>query len=448
MANLRFVFLIFLFPLLLNAQKRLGHAPFFQSFNAKKLAHALTDGLDNDSLKVRSIYLWTTRHIKYDVRKFQKGKASHIKPRKILSHRKAVCLGYSILFDSLCRYAGINSEMVLGYAYPQWYEARDTLFLDNHAWNVAQVNGEWKLIDATWASGYVKPRMQIGRKNLWMAFGISYTQKYRFKRKRNDFYYETPPELFVYTHLPSTPAWQLLPCSVPIDSFQRSPTATMNFLRSTVVICADGNDSIPAIQAEPKCRHQVIMGKQAIDYNEGNHQDISLGYWFYSDEIFKQAQNKNLDRPSRIILYDSTMHQLDSAAKYFIATAANAKEEQAFFLARNKRMRQQVLDENKPLIERQNKYRDELRRERIYAQMKIGRLRKENRHLKKAARNFGRHRLRIKRPENPKPGEERITRMLLQQIDSVNKRISILSDSTRMLVFSANEYAQYDTCLA
>jgi hypothetical protein len=443
----RLFLFIFLLPLFLNAQRRPGHAPFFKSFDAEKLSHALTDGYDDDSMKVRSIYLWMTRHVKYDVKSFQRGRPSFDKPRKILFHRKAVCLGYSILFDSLCHYAGINSEMVPGYTYQPWYEARDTFFLGSHAWNVAQVNGSWKLIDVTWASGHIKPRKQILRKILWAFFRIPYHQKFKFVRKRNDLYFETAPELFVFDHLPSTPAWQLLPCSVPVDSFQRSPTATMNFLNGEVVICAQGNDSIPAIQAEPKCRHEVIMGKQAIYFNNGNHQDISLGYWYYSGTILVQADNKKEDRLTRILLYDSTMHQLDSAAKYFKETAANAKQEQAFFLERNRRMRQQVNNENKPLIEKQNVYRNELRKERIYAKTMCGKLKRENRHLRKATRQFRKNRLRIHRPETNKPGEERVIRMLIDQVDSANILIDRNADSTRNDLFSNKEYVGFDSSI-
>lgn len=443
----RIALLAFLFPLILFAQKKMGHAPFFKSFNAKKLAHALTDGLENDSLKVRSIYLWETRHIKYDVRAYGKGRPSHDKPRKILFHRKAVCLGYSILFDSLCHYANVNSEMVLGYTYAPWYEARDTFFLDNHAWNVAMINGNWKLLDVTWASGYVKPRRQFVRLVLYYTLRIPYRQKYRFKRQRNDFYFATPPERFVEKHLPSTPAWQLLPCSVPVDSFQLSPTAVMHFLRGHPAKCAEGNDSIASIEAEPKCRRQLAMGKQAVFYNDGNHQDISLGYWYYGETLFLQAENKKDARVDRIVMYDSTMHQMDSAAKCFKQTAVNAKQEQAFFLARNKRMRQQVIDENKPLIERQNLYLRELRRERIYARMKCTKLKKENRHLKKLSRQFQRQRLHTRRPDNPKSNEAQVTRILLDTIDSTNQTIALTGDSTRAFLYSNREPLHYDSCL-
>jgi hypothetical protein len=443
--RIKFLLLIFFLPLILFAQKKLGHAPFFKSFNANKLAHALTDGLDNDSLKIRSIYLWETRHIKYDVKSFQKGKPSYDKPRKILFHRKAVCLGYSILFDSLCHYMGISSEMVPGYAYQPWYEARDTFFLDDHAWNVALINGNWKLFDVTWASGHIKPRLQLIRRML-SVFGISYVQKYRFKRKRNDFYYETPPQVFIYNHLPSTPAWQLLPCSVPIDSFQLSPTAVMHFLNNPDK-CADGNDSIPSIQFEPKCRHELIMGKQVLGSNKNNHQDISLGYWYYSGVIFVQAENKNEARVNRIVFYDSTANQLDSAFKYFKITAANAKMEQSFFLERNKRMKQQVLEENKPLMARQKLYINEIRKEGSFAKTQCRKLKIENRHLNHLARGFNRKRLHTHRPDNPKPGEVALTKELMNRMDSANASIKMISDSTRKYVFSNNEPAHYDSCL-
>ena len=114
-----FIFYLFLIPLLTYGQseRRLGRARLTKSFDYVTLAHELTDHLPNDSLKVKAIYLWMTRHIDYDVWGFTYNGGSYTKPNDILRHRKSVCLGYNILFDSMCSVIGIECEPVYGYVY-------------------------------------------------------------------------------------------------------------------------------------------------------------------------------------------------------------------------------------------------------------------------------------------------------------------------------------------
>lgn len=448
----RVLLFLLLFPAFLFSQQsyRLGKAPFFKTFRAKKLAAALTNDLPDDSLKARSIYLWTTRHIRYDVKAFSKGRPSYMLPRKILLHRKAVCIGYSILYDSLCKYAGLSSEVVQGYAYESWYEARDTFFLDNHAWNVQLVNSKWELVDATWAAGYIKPRRQLTRRILYALFKIPYRQKYRYVRHRNDFYYETPPERLIETHLPSTPAWQLLPCSVPVDSFQYSPTAVMHFLRDSVKInCANGNDSIGKIMAETGNRHLLEIGKQAVYFNPRNHQPLFWGYWVYGENLYRQAGLKNLSRSSQILLLDSAAKQFDSTALYSLKAATDAKGEEHFMLSRNKRMRQVVFAENKPLIKKQKVYAKQVSRERASAKAAVKKLKRENRYLRKRSRKFQRGRFRTKRPDKPSKSEPQLIGALRDSIARNNQLLAITADSLQSLriAVSAGNLRRYDTCI-
>jgi hypothetical protein len=145
------VFCILFLSLSASAQK----APKVKrrdTYDPKTLAHALTDGLTNDSDKVKNIFLWISANIRYGI-PFED-------PRTILRYRKAVCLGMSILFDTLCAEAGIDAVLVPGYVYMPWYEARDTLFIDTHAWNAVNIDGKWELLDITWSRGYLKLRRQ------------------------------------------------------------------------------------------------------------------------------------------------------------------------------------------------------------------------------------------------------------------------------------------------
>lgn len=442
---------VLLFPLLLSAQStddKLGKARFTKTFDYVDLAHELTDGVTSDSLKVKSIYLWMTTHIDYDVYGFSTGSGSYTDPDQILRFRKTVCLGYSILFDSLCSVAGINAECVYGYVYMPWYETNDTLYLDSHAWNVVEIDGEWKLIDATWGSGYIKERKQTARKILYRLFRVPYRTKYRFINKTNMKYYCTPPEVFVLDHLPSTPAWQLLDCSVPIDSFQRTPQATIDHLAGGAT-CEQGNDSIPAIVNGQQQDHIFIAGKQALGTNAHNHQDISMGQYERIKVVVMMAQDTNFSLDQRIAIWDSAIVMTDSLVRYFKLTSKDAQLEGAFFDRRNRRMRAQTIAETKPSIRKHKKAIDDIKGERFRISQQITRLKRENKKLRRENKRVRKKKLTVKRPEfaNERMDMQRDT--LISKTERLNDSIANLQDSMLQSSYFnyADEVIQYDSII-
>lgn len=437
------------FTLFLCAQstnEKLGKARLAQTFDYVSLAHALTDGVTSDSLKVKSIYLWMTSHIDYDVFGFSTGQGSYTDPDEILRHRKTVCLGYSILFDSLCSVAGINAECVWGYVYMPWYETYDTLYLDSHAWNAVEIDGEWKLIDATWGSGYLKERKQPGRKLLYRTFRIPYRTKYRFVHKTNMKYYCTDPEIFVLDHLPSTPAWQLLDCSVPIDSFQRTPQGTLNHLAGGET-CVQGNDSIPGIVGSEQQDHLFVAGKQALGTNVHNHQDISFGQYERLKYVIEMASDSTYSLDEQIQYYDSAVVMTDSLIRYFRRTSKDAQQEGKFFDRRNRRMRDQTMAETKPAIRKHKKAIDDIKGERFRISKQIIRLKRENKKLRRENKRIRKKKFSVKRAlaTNEKMGMQRDT--LISKTERLNDSIASLQDS--MLQSSYFNYAwevvYYDT---
>ena len=431
---------VFLCPFLLFAQsddQHLGDAKYRNTFDYKKLAHDLTDGVTSDSLKVKSIYLWMTSNLDYDVYGFSTGQGSYTDPNQILKHRKTVCLGYSILFDSLCSVAGVPAETVFGYAYQPWYETGDTLFLDNHAWNVVQIDGQWEVLDVTWGSGYVKQRKQVVKKILYRLFRIPYSQRYRFIHKTNMKYYCTDPEVFVLDHLPSTPAWQLLDCAVPIDSFQRTPHATMRHLFIGTE-CERGMDSISAITEAEQQDHMFVQGKQALGTNIHNHQDISYGQYERLKFVIEMAQDTQYSIERQIALYDSSIVMCDSLIKYFKLTAKDAYLEGKFFDRRNRRMREQTTKETRPCQRKHKRAIDNIKSERFRTGKQIIKLKRENKRLRRESKLIRKKKIKIKRPPtvNERMSMQRDT--LIVKTQSINDSVTRLQDS--MLVNSHFNY--------
>jgi hypothetical protein len=130
----------------------------------------------------------------------------------VLQKGEAVCDGYARLFTTLCDYAGICSEIIIGYA-KNGTNKPTQKFGVNHYWNAVMIDGKWYLLDATWASGY-----------------ISFSRD-EFIREYDENYFLTAPEVFIRDHYPDDIRWTLLPDSKTPDEFYRSPFKQKSFIK-------------------------------------------------------------------------------------------------------------------------------------------------------------------------------------------------------------------------
>ena len=115
-----------------------------------------------------------------------------------------MCEDYSRLFKAMCDETGLESVMVTGNArdfYKPYRNAHD----NPHAWNAVKIDGEWYLLDATWAAGYTNPEVT------------------KFTRKLMPGFFMTQPEWFVQGHFPDEEQWQLLDRPVDKKSFSKLP---------------------------------------------------------------------------------------------------------------------------------------------------------------------------------------------------------------------------------
>jgi hypothetical protein len=187
----------------------------------EQLAHKLTVPYTTDREKVRSIFRWITEHIAYAVRPrtaVSRSAAVRFRPASmdsllalktvdeivaytVMQNRTAVCNGYARLFKALCLYAGIRAEMVTGYARGSF---GNPAFRPNHSWNAVYVDSAWRLLDVTWASGYV-----------------SFTEE--FVRHYDDSYFFPDPEQFIRSHYPEDLRWALLQNPPTLHEFNNMP---------------------------------------------------------------------------------------------------------------------------------------------------------------------------------------------------------------------------------
>jgi len=160
----------------------------------QSLTLSLTKTAKTDTEKAKAIYDWIADNIAYDTVSFFSGNISYTGDISEITYqtRKSVCQGYSELFKRMCDFAGLECQVISGFAKGYGYNPGDKIEgKSNHAWNAVKIDGQWQLIDSTWGAGH------LNNKNL-------------FVKKYNKHYFLTPPEYFIYDHLPENPGWQLL----------------------------------------------------------------------------------------------------------------------------------------------------------------------------------------------------------------------------------------------
>ena len=115
----------------------------------------------------------------------------------VFMRRTAVCAGYAKLMTALGKAAGVEIAYITGYA----RDATTTIgSIDNHAhaWNAAQIDGHWYLIDTTWDHRSETARDRVASTYLF-----------------------TPPALFAASHFPGEANWQLMAPALTLDDFVR-----------------------------------------------------------------------------------------------------------------------------------------------------------------------------------------------------------------------------------
>lgn len=188
------------------------------------LATYLIQPARNDREKARAIFRWITANVSYDTSALARGAHPAAAAAGVLRSRSAFCIGYAQLFAGLARAAGLEAVIVPGYARGAGYRvggrypyrshvrrgnsrsgAAQAEVVPNHAWNAVKIDGQWQLLDCTWGAGGS------------LAGSALFTPQFE------PFFFLTPPEAFLYTHLPSDPRWQLLASPVSTAEHERLP---------------------------------------------------------------------------------------------------------------------------------------------------------------------------------------------------------------------------------
>jgi hypothetical protein len=166
--------------------------------------------------RTKAVHDYVVRRLTYDEATFQRflNHDTSAWPAQDAEHvfesKTAVCEGYARLMVAIGKAADLDIAYIAGSVRNARYRVADgddatvkaALEGFGHAWNAVKLDGRWELVDATWDDPSGAP-----------VSDSSVRSTYLF----------TPPELFVYDHLPDDPSWQLLSAPLSPGDFVREP---------------------------------------------------------------------------------------------------------------------------------------------------------------------------------------------------------------------------------
>jgi hypothetical protein len=158
---------------------------------AQLVAYLLKPARNNEE-RARVLCRWVTANISYNAEGLAKGDRGDNSAEAVFMNRIGVCAGYADLLVALLAEAKVEAYVVSG-----WSKGRQSINL--HAWTAVNLSdntapgsqSRWALIDSTNAAGA--------------------TAGSEFKRKYDDFYFLTRPDLLIMSTLPKDSRWTLLP---------------------------------------------------------------------------------------------------------------------------------------------------------------------------------------------------------------------------------------------
>ncbi|MDA0284339.1 MAG: hypothetical protein O3B86_13395 [Planctomycetota bacterium] len=179
-----------------------------EQFLVKTIA-SLTADVDDPVHQVTAIHDWIADKIAYDVDLAAENRRPPETWEGTIRKGSTVCSGYSRLFQKMCDLAGFRCEFIPGYSLGIQLEGPDALIEEDHAWNAVEIDGEWHLVDVTWAAGAVSGK--------------------EFKRRFSHDYLFLPPREFLHTHFPGDRKWQLIDPPITKDEFAQLPRLNGRF---------------------------------------------------------------------------------------------------------------------------------------------------------------------------------------------------------------------------
>lgn len=248
-----------------NIDRHVKKTPDSISHNIVLLHDYLVAPAESDEDKIRAFYIWIITNIKYEDQVellydpnlfFYMGSNNCSSPVCVLKKGKAVCEGFSKLFQFFCTYSGIESYSIGGYI------TKNGALQDQatHSWNVLKINDEWRFFDLSWANAILHHS------------GI--------KSKTNEFFM-VPPEEFIVSHLPIIPMWQFLNTPISIQIFNAGEEPIRIYMNSAA---ANYNytDTLIQFNQMSSARQSLKTAQEIYRTNPNNKFNLAIEYYRYA----------------------------------------------------------------------------------------------------------------------------------------------------------------------
>jgi hypothetical protein len=190
-----------------------------------------SQNLQADLDKCRAIFRWMTSKNMYTIN-FREG-AKPNSPEEVLLSFKNKQGTYARIFETLCRFAGVQSIVLTGYAKGLDYRPGDKFKGNeyNHSWNAVLIDNNWYLVDCHWATRYL-----VSEKNMPENLVYEY----------DDFYFLADPEQLIYSHWAHKKEWQLLNTTVTLQDFENLPLVKSYFFKCGMFFISHHNGIVDA----------------------------------------------------------------------------------------------------------------------------------------------------------------------------------------------------------
>lgn len=187
---------------------------------------------NDEEKKARALLAWIVSHVDYDNYKAKTPLVPILRYSRpqgngsgdIFDTRVGLCGDIADLYQRMAGLAGLDSVVIEGVA--GFNLERSDLEKKRHAWNAVKINGQWRLVDPTWAmrgdykvfsdiKTEVRHELELTRREQ----NPLKTKKTRPNRSVDDRWFLTSPKEMVKTHFPDNSRWQLLPVPKSISTF-------------------------------------------------------------------------------------------------------------------------------------------------------------------------------------------------------------------------------------
>ncbi|KAK6178731.1 hypothetical protein SNE40_011246 [Patella caerulea] len=273
----------------LNAPNKLMNGTF------RELVNYLTSNQKWDDIaRVRAIFLWVTSVDVYGLEIEDEPPAQS--PLEYFLKIQTNSGNHAHLFSGLCQMANIPCTIISGMNKSAAYEIgkpanRKTM---GAQWNAVYCGGDWRFVDAFWASACV-----VGRKSREWALvdsdGSPVDQEEEddegeTQHRINEFYFLTDPNLLIWTHYPDEKKWQLLPKPASVKDFEDHFYVRERFYILGMETIGPGAD---------KCLLKTDGGEKDINFKLPSNDSYNYRYKYM---LYQSRKQKNVEGNVNVFL--------------------------------------------------------------------------------------------------------------------------------------------------